>query len=167
MAVGGVVSNGRGCWVAASLPLRATPRGVHATCKRWQGSFFSAVTWTRSLFSTVNAAGVNVDIRTSSCTSLVQLSSDPSVHSHSRHACNSFPTFGLSIKGAALCHRSDTNRNCNCSASTGTYTRTLSTVQSSIFRGWQFTETSRKGGLVHRNRQLVTASDSSVSYSDK
>ena len=61
----------------------------------------SAITWPRSLFTSADAAGATVDIHTSSCTPLVQLSSDPSVTNRSGPASNSLPTFGLPI-----CHSS-------------------------------------------------------------
>ena len=68
------------------------------------GKLLQPVMWPRSLFTSADAAGATVDIRTLSCAPLVQLNSDLSVPNHSRYARNRLPTFGLPIKGAALCH---------------------------------------------------------------
>ena len=68
------------------------------------GKLLQRCPWPRSLFAFVDAAGVFVDIHTSSCTPLVQLSSDLSVPNYSGHVRNSLPTFGLPLKGQVLCH---------------------------------------------------------------
>ena len=73
-------------------------------CVAIVGKLKSPVTWPRSLFASVDAAGAAEDIHTSSCTPLVQLSLDVNAQNHSGHTLNSLPTFGFPIKGAALCH---------------------------------------------------------------
>ena len=103
--MGDVSSNGQGYWMTALLLTAASdPRGVLASCELLRGSFCSVVAWPRSLFASADAAGATVDIYTSSCTPLVQLSSGLNVPNHSGHARNSLPVFSLPIKGAALCH---------------------------------------------------------------
>ena len=68
-------------------------------CKLLHGKICSAVTWPRSPFASVDAAGATVKFHTSSCTPLVQLSLDLSVPNHSEHGRNSFPHFLLANQG--------------------------------------------------------------------
>ena len=68
---------------------------VSCACKLLQGSFCSAIAWSRSLFVFVDAAGSTADIQ-----HLVA----HQVQNDSGHARNSLPTFGLPLKGAILCH---------------------------------------------------------------
>ena len=71
--MGNVASNMRllcGCVAIAASDT------MGCVCKLLQVSFCSAVTWPSSFFASVDAAGATVDIRTSSCTPLVQFSSD-------------------------------------------------------------------------------------------
>ena len=81
----------------------AASDAARCACKRLQGSFCSAVTWPRSLFAFVDAAGATIDTHTSSFTPLVQLSSDLGVPNHSGCARNILSTFSMPIKGATLC----------------------------------------------------------------
>ena len=56
-----------GCVAAAASAV------VKRACELLQKSFYSAVTWPRSLFASVEAAGATADIHTSNCTPLASI----------------------------------------------------------------------------------------------
>ena len=82
----------------AVLVLTAANDVARRSCKLLPGNLCSTCTWLRSLFTSADAAGATVDIHTSSCTPLVQLSSDLSVPNHSGHARHRLPTFCSPIR---------------------------------------------------------------------
>ena len=89
-------------WLVAAAASDATGRA----CKWFWGSSCSKVTWPRSLFASVDAAGATVDVHASSCAPLTQLSSDLNTPNHCdcEYVLNSSPVFGLPIEVTALCH---------------------------------------------------------------